>query len=110
MNDQTNRAINKLLSSIGLARKAGKVLLGADVVCDAAKGGKVKLILVSEGASENTKRRIRECSETAKVKMTVVEAETEALGAAVGKRPLACVGITDENFVKLIERNICKSR
>ena len=109
MTEENNVTRNKLLNSIGLARKAGKILLGTDVVCDALKAGGVKLVLVSSLASQNTRKRIVEYASAYGTRTEIISATTDEIGSAVGKRPLACMGITDENFVKLIERNICKS-
>ena len=109
MAEGKNTTRNKLLGAIGLAKKAGKALLGTDVVCEAMQAGKAIFVLASGHASENTKRRISEYSEKCGVKTVFADVGTEELGAAVGKRPLACVGITDENFMKLIERNLCES-
>ena len=109
MADGKNTQQNKLLCAIGLARKAGKTLLGTDVVCESMKAGTLLFAVVSEHASENTKRRISEYAAQYGVKTVFVNESTEDLGAAVGKRPLACIGITDENFMKLIDRNLCES-
>ena len=109
MADGKNTQRNKLLGAIGLARKAGKTLLGTDVVCESMKKGKVILALISVYASENTKKRVEERAERCGVRTVYVDAGTEEIGAAVGKRPLACIGITDENFTKLIESNLCES-
>lgn len=55
MISEENREIQKLLSLIGLARKAGKLTVGTEAVCDAIRGGKVKLVIASAEASDNTK-------------------------------------------------------
>ena len=58
MISEENREIQKLLSLIGLARKAGKLTVGTEAVCDSIRGGKVKLVIASAEASDNTKKRI----------------------------------------------------
>ena len=63
MIDGENRKTAKLLSLIGLARKAGKVTLGTEMVCDAVRGGSVKLVIASEKSSDNTKKRISNCAQ-----------------------------------------------
>lgn len=52
-------AENRLTASLTMCRKAGKLLLGFDAVKDAAKQGGVKLILLSNDASQKTVKEIR---------------------------------------------------
>ena len=53
-------AQNKVYSMIGLAMKAGKLTSGEFSVEHAVKAGKAALVIVSETASENTKKKIPE--------------------------------------------------
>ena len=104
MISEENREIQKLLSLIGLARKAGKLTVGTEAVCDS--GGKVKLGIASAEASDNTKKRISNCAEYYGVCAEYVAVSLDMLGKAIGKTATACVSIDDENFVKLITSNL----
>ena len=99
MISEENREIQKLLSLIGLARKAGKLTVGTE-------GGKVKLVIASAEASDNTKKRISNCAEYYGVCAEYVAVSPDMLGKAIGKTATACVSIDDENFVKLITSNL----
>lgn len=96
----------RLLSAIGLARKAGKLTIGTDMVCDAVRSHKITLVIASGYASENTKKRISDCASFYKTDVNFVQISTEELGAAIGKSACACIGVSDENFRILIERNL----
>ena len=96
----------RLLFSIGLARKAGKLLAGTDMVTDGIRNGKVYRVIASGDISENTKKRITDCCTYYTVPLSVMEISKEALGSAIGKPFAACVGITDENLSELISRNL----
>lgn len=96
----------RLASAVGLCRKAGKIAVGTDMVCDAIRAHRVLLVLASKLASDNTKKKISDCCAFYCVKLHFSEMSPEELGTAIGKGPTACVGITDENFKKLIENNI----
>ena len=96
----------QLLFTIGLARKAGKVSVGTEMVCDDIRKKKVRLVIYAEDVSANTEKRICDCCTYYKVfcKKSVLSKET--LGAAIGKSFAACIGITDENLSELICRNL----
>ncbi|MBO4353409.1 MAG: ribosomal L7Ae/L30e/S12e/Gadd45 family protein [Clostridia bacterium] len=95
--------IRSMLLRIGLGKKAGKIVFGTDAVCDAIREGKMLLVLIASDASENSKKRITNCASYYKVKTETPDGLTTAtLGTSIGRSPTACIGITDENFVKLI--------
>ncbi len=52
-------AWNKAYGMIGMAMKAGKVVSGEFATEKAVKAGKAALVIVSETASENTKKKFR---------------------------------------------------
>ena len=99
----------KLLSSIGLAKKAGKLTIGTEAVCDEVRAHNIKLVVASGLASDNTKKRITDCAKFYRTKTVFISVTPDALGAAIGKTATACVGIADDNFIKLIERNLTES-
>ena len=47
-----------LLSLLGLARRAGKLKIGADPVCESTEKGKAKLIITASDISQNTYKEI----------------------------------------------------
>ena len=48
---------NRILSSLGLAQKAGCIASGEYAVEKAVKGGLASLVIVAEDASDNTKKK-----------------------------------------------------
>ena len=67
---------------LGLAMRAGQLTFGEDGVRKAAANG-AKLVLLDAGASDNTKKRMRDCC--AYYGVTLVETAADRLGFAVGK-------------------------
>ena len=93
-----------LLFRLGIGRKAGKMLIGTDNVCDGVRDGKVLLILISSDASENTVKRATNCAKYYNTEFGILDGiTTDELGRALGKSAAACVGITDENIVRLVK-------
>ena len=101
-----NGEISTLLTTIGLAAKAGKLIFGTGQICDALKSGKkILLIIESSDTSENTHKRLCDRASYYGVRKEQIGFDSEALGRAVGKSPLAAVGVTDEGFfISLIKK------
>ena len=94
---------NKIYSFLGLATRAGKVLSGEETCERAIRSGKAYLVIVSEDASENTKKKFRDMCTYRKVQLRVF-GQKEFLGRYTGKEIRAVVVITEEGFGKrLIE-------
>ena len=91
----------KALSYIGLATKAGKTASGEFSTEKAVKSGKAYLVAVAEDASENTKKRFRDCCAWYHVPICIF-ATKEELGASAGKAMRASLAILDEGLAKAV--------
>ena len=98
-----NNVTKRALGMLGLAMKAGKVVIGTEQVIAFLKKGRLKLVLVSGNASEGTKKKIGFKCEFYKTRVMELTEDTDELGRLLGKTyaPMA-VGITDENFSNTI--------
>ncbi len=97
----------RLHGMLGFAMRAGKLCIGTPLVCKALaarnKGG-IRLVLVSEGASEATKRKVRCKCEFYGVGLWEIPPSPEALGRLLGKTYApATVGVADEGFAREID-------
>ena len=108
MNEVKN--LKQLLFSVGLARKAGKLVSGTDFVCDDIRKNKIFLVVCAGDVSDNTKKKISDCCTYRGVALHVTDISKEVLGHAIGKPFAACVGITDNNLSELISRNINRGK
>lgn len=95
----------KILSLIGLATKAGKVVSGEFSTEKSVKTGKGLLVLVADDASENTKKKFRNMCEFYEVPVYFLS-DKEELGRAIGKEFRACIAVQDENFVKALLKEL----
>lgn len=98
-------AQNKVYSMIGLAMKAGKLTSGEFSVEHAVKAGKAALVIVSETASENTKKKFQNMCTYYEVPLYFF-GEKETLGHAMGKEFRASLAVLDEGFAKAIEKSL----
>ena len=100
-----NNSTKRALGMLGLAMKAGKVVIGTEQVIAFLQKGRLKLVLLSGTASEGTQKKIRFKSEFYKTPVCVLDLDTDELGNLLGKTySPAVVGITDENFSNAITK------
>ncbi len=105
INLESSLLMNKAYSMISLANKAGKLVTGEDAVRYSIRSGKVKLAIVAEDASDNTKKRFRNSAAFYKVPLITLGLKEE-LGSIIGKSERSVLGITDENFSKSFEEKL----
>lgn len=86
--------MNKILSLIGLATKAGKTVSGEFSTEKAVKSGTACLVLVSEEASANTKKKFQNMCTWYEVPIYFYGTK-EDLGSAMGKQFRASMAVTD---------------
>ena len=99
--------IKKALSMIGLSKKAGRLISGVPMVCDALRDGKVCLVVYASHASENSVKRVRDKANTYKTVALPLDTTPEELGHWVGKTgAVSAVGITDNGFAEAIKKII----
>lgn len=105
----THEVTERFLRMLGLARKAGKTVLGTEVICEQMRVKKKPvLILVSTDASEGTRRRLSHKSSFYSIPCLTVNVASEVLGRLLGTaRPLVSVGILDDGFADQL-RQECK--
>lgn len=96
---------DKILSMIGLAMKAGKVVSGEFMSEKMVKTGKAFLVIVSEEASDNTKKMFRSMCAFYKVPFYIYGTK-ENLGHSMGKEFRASLAVTDEGFAKSIGKRL----
>ena len=95
----------KVLNLIGLATKAGKTASGEFSTEKAVKTGKASLVIVSEEASDNTKKMFSNMCTYYKVPLYML-GEMEELGHAMGKEMRASLAILDEGLAKAVEKQM----
>ena len=100
----------RLLSSLGLAARAGAVIIGVPLICAAMKKGTdkaPKTVFEASDSSDNTHKRLCDRCAFYGVKRVRLGCDGMALAAALGKTStVAAVAVTDENLCRLAEKYI----
>ena len=97
------REDKKILNLIGLATKAGKAPSGEFSTEKPVKEGKAAMVIVSEEASENTKKMFRNMCTYYEVPLYYF-GKKEELGRAMGKEMRASLAIVDGGFAGALEK------
>ncbi len=96
---------DRILSMLGLAAKAGKIVSGEFSTEKAIKSGKAFLVIVSEEASENTKKMFRDKCSFYEIPIYLY-ASKEMLGNAIGRQFRASLAVLDPGFANSLEEKL----
>ena len=89
-----------VLSTLGLARRAGKVLLGVESVEKCR--GPAELLIFASDASPRVKRTLAGRTEPS----VTPELTKEQLGKAVGCKEAAVIAVTDAGFAGILRKKL----
>ena len=89
----------KLLSLLGLAKRARKVVSGEFSTEKSVKSGRSQMVIVSEEASDNTKKMFTNMCTHYKVPICLFGTKEE-LGHAMGQQLRASLSVEDAGFAK----------
>lgn len=93
--------MDKVLSLIGLAQRARKLVSGEYMTEAAVKDGTAELVIIASDVSENTRKKFTDkCSYYGVPVMEYSDKET--LGHAMGKEFRASLAVTDKGFAQAI--------
>ncbi len=97
----------KLLGSLGLCARAGKLIFGVPMICDAMRRGGMgapRIVLEASDTSENTHKKISDKCNYYQVRQVRLTCDGASLASALGKTSsLAAVAVADPSFCTLIE-------
>ena len=105
---QSNDMTRRTLGLLGLATRAGRVIVGVPLICAAftqSKSGKRPLlVLVANDASAATQKKITDKCSFYGVRLITLPTDCEQLALTVGKRgaAVAAVGVTEEHLATAI--------
>ena len=86
---------DRLLSFLGLCRRAKKLVIGAQVCEKSVREGRSLLVLVATDAAPNSLKRVRRAAEEYGVPVLCANRDKEALSKALGR--LCAVGCGDRS-------------
>ncbi|MCT4606767.1 MAG: ribosomal L7Ae/L30e/S12e/Gadd45 family protein [Marinisporobacter sp.] len=92
---------NKVFSFLGLAQRSGNLVTGEDTCTMYIKKNHVKLVIIANDASDNTKKKFRDMADFRNIKF-VIYGDRQSLSQAVGRANRTVYGIKDIGLAKKI--------
>ncbi len=96
---------SEALGLLGLARRAGAVVVGVDATRRSLGSGEVRLVVVADDASESQYKKVRNLIRSRGVPVRRVSAR-DVLGRALGRSPLSVVGVTAGSFAMQLQERL----
>lgn len=93
--------MDKVLSLLGLCRRAGRLGAGFDVCREAARGGNAALLLAASDVSDKTYKNLRYEADRAGIPAVRLNADMKELGRACGVKA-GVVAVNDRGFAQAI--------
>ena len=103
--------IDKVLSTLGLAKKAGKISSGTNLVSTFIRSEKKPvLVLLAQDASKNTKKLITSASLHHNVDLVSTAYTMDQFSDAIGaSNYISCIAVFDRDFANLIKSKLVES-
>ncbi len=95
---------DRILSYLGFAKKAGKLVSGAGNSENAIKSNKALLVLISGTSSANTQKHFSDMASYRNIPIYILEGDK--LGSAIGREEHKTVCIMDAGFASVIIKEI----
>ena len=90
----------KLLSLLGFAARARRLVFGTELCRTAARAGQISLVVIAADASQNTKKRIVDACKYYGCDVCQSAVPSSILASRLGKSGItAVVGLNDHNFI-----------
>ena len=101
--NNNNDKTAKIKNTLGLARKAGAIIAGTELVIDSVRKKKACHVFACSDASPGTVKKLRDKTSFYNVPITQLDLTMSELGDCTGLlRPTAAVSLTNKNFLKLL--------
>ena len=96
---------DRIVSALGLARKAGKCIIGTELCVESIRNKNAKIVAMANDLSDNSIKRLKDSTSFHNVQLIVLNCDMSTLASKLGKTGnVACAAITDDGFVKIIEK------
>ena len=102
MNSNEQMFNDRLLSFLGIARRAGRLSLGFDSVCESVRKGESRAVLIASDASEGTVRRLRSRLPEDFADVYQMPYDIDRINAALGKG-VRLISVNDKGFANKIK-------
>lgn len=100
--------MEKVLSLLGLMKKAGAIACGEDNSSEAVRDGKAKVLILASDASDNARKRAENLCSGRKLIKLDIECTKAELAWALGMSGCAMAAVCDLGFAVALVRELCR--
>ena len=97
------------LGFLGLLRKAGKITIGCEPVCDCVASGKTGLVLMAEDISHNTKKTVLRRCVSYPAHIYIIKCSKQELSYALGRQS-AVISVDDEKAASAVLQKLADEK
>ena len=95
----------RIAGLLGIARRAGHILIGFDAVVTAVKAGQIRLVLCAADLSPKTDKEWRYAVRDTQVSVLSLPLDKETVGHALGlHKPVGLIATDDEGFAAKLQQ------
>lgn len=99
--------MNKVVQDISLCKRAGKLIMGFDLVKESLIDNNAKLLIVANDISQKTLKEVNFLAEKYNVKLININMSLDELWYILGKR-VGVLSVIDEALSKKIQSDLVK--
>ncbi len=103
--ERRRRAEAEALRLLGLARRAGAVVCGAEATRRAVRQGEARLVLMARDASSVQLDKVRSALRNRPIPRAIL-GDRATLGGAVGRERVSAVAVTARTFAEQLRRKL----
>ena len=96
---------DKLLSMLGICRKAGRLILGADAVAESINKGDAYIVLLTHDLSRRSEKKIAAAAVHKSIKVLKIPLSMDDIGALIGKAS-GIIAVTDKGLADAVESRV----
>ena len=96
--------MNKFLSTLGLARRAGRLNYGFDMVMGGME--QTHLLLLAEDSAPRTCRNAESAAGEWNIPVLHLPYTKDQLGVSIGTKPVGIIGVADRGFARSLAQSI----
>ncbi|MGN1334599.1 MAG: L7Ae/L30e/S12e/Gadd45 family ribosomal protein [Anaerovoracaceae bacterium] len=104
-NNEKESAIKKMLSYMGFAAKARKMVSGYNTCVFSMEKRKVKLLIIADDLADNSKKKMISAAGKFNVEYRIF-GDSEEMSRITGNAGKGIFAITDDNFANVISKEI----
>lgn len=93
---------DRVLGTLGLARRSGNLAVGEEPVAAACRGGQARVVLLAGDAADNTARKAARLGQERDIPVAALPYDKGQVGFALGRSSCAVLAVTDAGLAALL--------